>query len=290
MFSPRTVGFAAKELRQCTLGRTPTQLQSLPPMGYLDLGTVPYLQALHIQTRFNQLRIANLANPSNQTDRQPKLTDTLFLLQHPPVYTNGLRNRGKLPPSEIQRLRSLGSEYAETGRGGEITFHGPGQLVLYPSVFLRNHHLGVKCYVEGLENTVVDACMRLGVKAQPWEGFPGVWVGGRKVAGRKVAARKVAAVGSGVKRYVTLHGLALNCSTDMRWFQHIVPCGLEGKEAVSLEQILARRVEVQEMVPHILSSFSCVFNCDLLPLHELSPATHQTIVGLVDESKKAINM
>ncbi|KAJ1935218.1 hypothetical protein GGF37_006075, partial [Kickxella alabastrina] len=258
-------------------------LQSLPPMGYLDLGTVPYLQALHIQTRFNQLRIANLANlakPSSQPDKQPKLTDTLFLLQHPPVYTNGLRNRGKLPPSEIQRLRSLGSEYVETGRGGEITFHGPGQLVLYPSVFLRNHHLGVKCYVEGLENTVVDACMRLGVKAQPWEGFPGVWVGGRKVA----------AVGSGVKRYVTLHGLALNCSTDMRWFQHIVPCGLEGKEAVSLEQILARRVEAQELVPHILSSFSCVFNCDLLPLHELSPLTHQTIVGLVDESKKAINM
>ncbi|KAJ1937360.1 hypothetical protein FBU59_004772, partial [Linderina macrospora] len=181
--------------------------------------------------------------------------------------------------SEHERLQSLGCEYFETDRGGEITFHGPGQLVAYPSMYLQDHFLGTKCYVKGLENVVIESCAQFGVDADRLEGFPGVWTS---------ETEKVAALGTHVRRYVTSHGFALNCTTDLKWFNEIVPCGLEGKTATSLQAVLAARgktvdVSVETVLPTVIDSFSKVFACDVKPLEETSPWTYGVLQDLLEK-------
>ncbi|KAJ2783094.1 hypothetical protein H4R18_001915 [Coemansia javaensis] len=262
-----------------TLGRTAAQLAGVPPVGYVYLGVVPYRAALEMQRQLCRRRIDEI-----QSGRARTLSDALILLQHPPVYTNGRRNRGRVPAAEAARLRALGADYVETNRGGEITFHGPGQLVGYPSMHLRDHHLGARCYVEGLENTVVGACARFGVAARAIPGFPGVWAS---------PAEKVAALGTHVQRYVTSHGFALNCTTDMRWFREIVPCGLEGRTAVSLQSLVARQPggpgpdpSVDAAVPAVVDSFGAAFRCAVRPLAEVSPATLDAIQELLQQQQQ----
>ncbi|KAJ2396042.1 hypothetical protein GGI05_001307 [Coemansia sp. RSA 2603] len=276
-------GFAAKSLSQCTLGRSANQLKDLPPVGYINLGIVDYRVALSLQKQLCRQRIDEIYSGPHRQRSDPgerRLSDTIILLEHPPVYTNGRRNHGKVGDAEIDRLRQLECDYVETNRGGEITFHGPGQLVVYPSLYLRDHHLGTKCYVEGLENTVVETCARVGVKAEALKGFPGVWVS---------PTQKVAALGTHVQKYVTSHGFALNCTTDMRWFEEIVPCGLEGRTAVSLQSIVKKNnsgeapvdVSVESITPTVLGSFAQVFGCDVRPLEEVSRNTFELILEIL---------
>ncbi|KAJ2910398.1 hypothetical protein GGI21_000912 [Coemansia aciculifera] len=206
------------------------------------------------------------------------LADTLILLEHTPVYTNGRRNYGALSADETSRLQKLGCDYVETNRGGEITFHGPGQLVAYPNMYLKDHYLGTKCYVKGLEYTIVETCARLGIDADIVDGFPGVWVS---------QTEKVAALGTHMQKYVTSHGFALNCTTEMRWFTEIVPCGLQGKSATSLASVLAKQgranvdASVGAVLPMVIDSFKAVFGCDVLPLEQVSPETYSIITQLV---------
>ncbi|KAJ2159455.1 Arp complex subunit [Coemansia sp. RSA 552] len=273
----RALATAAAPAASCTLGRSPKQLRALPPVGYVYLGQQPYRKALEMQQRLCRLRIDEIYGSSRTAPRL--LSDVLILLQHPPVFTNGRRNHGKLDSSEIARLQALDCDYVETNRGGEITFHGPGQLVAYPNLYLRDHHLATRCYVEGLENTVVGTCAHFGVAAHSIPGFPGVWTS---------PTEKVAALGTHVQKYVTSHGLALNCTTDMKWFGEIVPCGLDGRTATSLQAILAQRdgsnaadTSVQAVIPALLDSFRTAFACDLQPLDKLSPATLDVIQDLL---------
>ncbi|KAJ1644941.1 hypothetical protein J3B02_000179 [Coemansia erecta] len=282
-FRATASGFACKRISQCTLGRTASQLKMLPPIGYVNLGLLDYRESLILQKQLSRLRISEIYSGLQNTRVPPsqrRLTDLIMLVEHPPVFTNGRRNHGKVSEHEIQRLQSLGCDYVETNRGGEITFHGPGQLVVYPSVYLRDHHLGAKCYVEGLENAVVETCARLGVEARAIAGYPGVWV---------TPDQKVAALGTHVQRYVTSHGFALNCTTDMRWFEEIVPCGLEGKTAVSLKDVLRQKGKddkepsVEDVAPVVLGSFAQVFGCQVRPLEELSPTTFETVQSLLQE-------
>ncbi|KAJ2797192.1 hypothetical protein H4R20_005272 [Coemansia guatemalensis] len=265
---------------QCMLGRTADQLRTLPPIGYVYLGEVPYHKALDMQTKFCRRRIDEIYSNTGQLRAGSQgrlLSDVLVLLQHPPVYTNGRRNRGKLSSEEISRLHGLGCDYVETNRGGEITFHGPGQLVAYPIMYLKDHHLATRCYIEGLEHTVAKTCAHFGIEAKGITGFPGVWTS---------PTQKVAALGTHVQRYVTSHGFALNCTTDMKWFREIVPCGLDGRTAVSMQTLLAQQkspvdASVDAVLPVVVKSFGQVFGCDIRPLSEVSPATLDVIHKLL---------
>ncbi|KAJ2556572.1 putative lipoyltransferase 2, mitochondrial [Coemansia sp. RSA 1933] len=271
--------FACKEISDCRLGRSATQLAKVPAIGYVDLGSgIGYRRGLEVQQRLVRKRIDAI-----QGGYSEDLADVVFLLQHAPVYTNGRRNHGSVAAAEIQRLQRHGAQYVETNRGGELTFHGPGQLVVYPVLHLRTHYLATRCFVQGLENTVIETCARLGVPAQKMPGFPGVWVSD---------THKVAALGTHCQRYVTSHGVALNCATDLRWFDDIVPCGLPGKAATSLRRILLDRqtadpatveacTTVDSVVPLMLDSFATVFSCDLVPLEQLSPATHSVVQDIL---------
>jgi lipoate-protein ligase B len=172
--------------------------------------------------------------------------ERLLLVEHPPVITFGRRAeaaaKNLLASAEI--LKEMGVELVESDRGGDITFHGPGQLVVYPIVRLNDHGLSVGGYVRKLEEVIIAALKDLGVPARKDDAI-GVWVDGKKIC----------ALGVRIKRGVSLHGVALNVSTDLRYFDLIVPCGLSGRGVTSLEKVLGnapamekvKRVVVEKM-------------------------------------------
>ncbi|OCT93420.1 putative lipoyltransferase 2, mitochondrial [Xenopus laevis] len=206
------------------------------------LGLVSYAEALAEQARCVR------AVREERVGREGRL----LLCEHPPVYTVGIR-RAAYPGEEESRLRALGADFHRTDRGGLITFHGPGQLVCYPVFHLRDLRLSLRSYVSGLESSVISLCNRLGL---PGETNPetGVWVRGNKIC----------AIGVHCARYITSHGLALNCNTDLSWFSHIVPCGIVGKGVTSLTRELGRQVTIDDIIPAFLEAFEEEFQCSLL--------------------------
>ena len=176
------------------------------------LGTVAYRPTWELQDELAEQR------------RRRRIGDRLLLLEHFPVYTIG---RGGNPANMLatpERLREIGAELIRIDRGGDITFHGPGQIVAYPIVELRDP-LDLRRYVRILEAAVIDTAAAFGVIADRLAGHPGIWVDGE---------RKLGAIGVRVKRGVTTHGLALNVNTDLRWFEEMIPCGIRDKGVTSL--------------------------------------------------------
>ena len=187
------------------------------------LGTVPYLPAWELQDELAQQR------------RERRIGDRLLLLEHFPVYTIGRGgDEGNLLAGP-ERLRELGAEFVRIDRGGDITFHGPGQLVAYPIVELRDP-LDLRRYVRALEEAIIDTAARFGVTAGRENGLTGAWVD---------RERKLAAIGVRVRRGVTTHGLALNVNTELRWFDEMIPCGIRDREVTSLAREIGRTVPME---------------------------------------------
>jgi lipoyl(octanoyl) transferase len=187
------------------------------------LGTVPYRPAWELQDELADQR------------RRRRIGDRLLLLEHFPVYTIGRGgDEGNLLAGP-DRLRELGAEFVRIDRGGDITFHGPGQLVAYPIVELREP-LDLRRYVRSLEAAIIDTAATFGVIAGRVEGLTGVWVADE---------RKLAAIGVRVRRGVTTHGLALNVNTKLAWFDEMIPCGIRDKEVTSLAGELGHPVPME---------------------------------------------
>ncbi|XP_068910720.1 octanoyl-[acyl-carrier-protein]:protein N-octanoyltransferase LIPT2, mitochondrial [Tenebrio molitor] len=203
-----------------------------------QIGRLSYRKSLELQKHLVRLHHEN-----------KELSNTLVCLEHPPVYTTGIRT-GQYPEQVAKNLEQLGAEFYRTNRGGLITFHGPGQLVVYPILNLKDFKPSMRWYVCHIEKTVIRLCNKLGIEAGTSPNT-GVWV----------KDNKICAIGVHGSRFVTSHGLALNCSTDLTWFEHIVPCGIEGKGVTSLSKELNRHVDVEEVVPLFLDSFSEIFGC-----------------------------
>ena len=193
-----------------------------PTCNVYHLGTVEYLPAWELQRELVQ-RVADGHQPN-----------TLLLLEHQPVYTMGRRGtRDQVLLSDSQ-LTERGIALTESDRGGEVTYHGPGQLVAYPVLDLKEWGGPVK-YVRTLEQVIIKTLADFGVVASLVEGLTGVWVEGRKIA----------AIGVRISRGVCHHGLALNVNTDLSYFQHIVPCGIEDGEVTSMEGLLGNHVDME---------------------------------------------
>jgi lipoyl(octanoyl) transferase len=184
------------------------------------LGRVPYRPTWDLQNELADRR------------RRREIGDRLLLLEHDPVYTLGRGGDAANLLATPERLAEIGAELVRIDRGGDITFHGPGQLVAYPIVELRDP-LDLRRYVRALESAVIASAFELGVRANRREGLPGVWVDER---------RKLAAIGVRVRRGVTTHGLALNVNTDLRWFGEMIPCGIPGCEVTTLEREAGRPI------------------------------------------------
>ncbi len=201
------------------------------------LGLVPYREAWDIQLRMHK-EVAEGGRP-----------DTLLLVEHPHVYTLGRRGQEEDILIDGAELARLGIEVHHTDRGGEVTYHGPGQLVGYPILNLRRWGGGPLKYVRALERTLIETLAEFGVGAES-EGRPtGAWVGDRKIA----------AIGVKVSRRVTTHGFALNVCPDLSYFYHIVPCGMPDARVTSLSLEVGRTVTVSEVVPIIVERFGSVF-------------------------------
>uniref|UniRef100_A0A182TWN6 Octanoyl-[acyl-carrier-protein]:protein N-octanoyltransferase LIPT2, mitochondrial n=1 Tax=Anopheles melas TaxID=34690 RepID=A0A182TWN6_9DIPT len=216
----------------------------------LRTGRLPYQRALKLQQT-----IASQLQQQQQRDASPSppYRHVLILTEHEPVYTIGIRTRG-YDETEEGRLRALGADFVRTNRGGLITFHGPGQLVAYPILDLKHFQPSVRWYVCHLERTVIELCRRYGLRAGT-TADTGVWIGDRKIC----------ALGIHASRYVTTHGLALNCDVDLGWFGHIVPCGLVGKSVTSLAHELGNRPDlgVDSVADGLLDCFRATFECEL---------------------------
>jgi lipoyl(octanoyl) transferase len=181
------------------------------------------------------------------------IADTLILLEHPPVYTLGRNaNRENLLFSP-ERLRRLGAEVFETDRGGDVTFHGPGQMVGYPILDLTQHRRDLAWYMHSLEEVFIRAVGQFGIQAGRMAGARGVWIGNDKLV----------AMGVHVSRWVTSHGFAFNVNTDLGFFDWIVPCGLHGKGVTSLQKILGRPVSMKEAAERVIRHFGAVFSTEM---------------------------
>jgi lipoyl(octanoyl) transferase len=201
-----------------------------------DLGLLAYMDAWRIQEQIHARVVEGEA-------------ETLLLVEHPRVITLGRRPeaRKNLVASETQ-LRQAGIELVQSDRGGDITFHGPGQLVAYPVVRLAEHGLSVAGYVHRLESIVIGVLSELGIGAFADPAAVGVWTQHQQ------AAAKICAIGVRIRRGVSMHGLALNVSGDLEGFGHIIPCGLPGRPVVSIAQILGDGAAPMAIVKRILIS------------------------------------
>ena len=203
------------------------------------LGLVPYDKALEIQLDLLERR------------KKGEIEDTLLLLEHPPTFTIGRRgNMGNMLAAE-EALKKEGITLEVISRGGDITFHGPGQLVGYPIIDLSPLGRDVHKYLRSLEEVLIMSLSGFGIKARRIEDVTGVWV----------KWHKIASIGVGVKRWITYHGFALNVNTDLSYFDKIIPCGIPDVRMTSVQKWLARREEIDmvEVEESVISAFSEVF-------------------------------
>ena len=208
---------------------------------YGYLGVVPYGRALELQKKLRQAR------------EDGKIPDVLLLLQHPPVFTIG-RFRGEEDLiASLEKLQQAGIAVFHTNRGGSVTYHGPGQLVGYPIINLKDNGLGVREYIWKLEEVIISLLLSLGIQGKRVSQYRGVWVG----------ERKICSIGVHVSRYVTMHGFALNVNTNLHHFDYINPCGIRGNVMTSLTKLLGRPIEVEDVTLALVDSYSAVFGVKL---------------------------
>ena len=205
------------------------------------LGRVGYEDALRLQEE----KVAQ-----RKADAVP---DTLLLLEHPHVYTLGRNAKREHLLVTAERLAELGAQLFHTDRGGDITYHGPGQLVGYPIFDLTKHRRDISWFMRSLEEVFIGVARDCGIEAHRLAGAPGVWVGNDKLV----------AMGVHLSRWVTSHGFAFNVSTDLRYFDWIIPCGLRDKGVTSLERVLGRTVPTNEVVGRVVDHFGRVFGLEM---------------------------
>jgi lipoyl(octanoyl) transferase len=209
------------------------------------LGVLPYDEALALQRQLVEER------------RAGGVPDLLLLLQHPPVITLGVKGDGGRTNivATDERLSQLGIAVRETGRGGDVTYHGPGQIVGYPIVDLRPDRCDVHRYVRDLEEVMIRVCADYEVAAGRIKGLTGTWVG----------AEKIGAIGVRLSRWITSHGFAFNVSTDLDHFKLIVPCGISDRGVTSLERATGRRLSFSEVEDSVVGRFQEIF--ERFPVH-----------------------
>jgi lipoate-protein ligase B len=209
-----------------------------PSLDVRRLGRVPYGDALALQERVRDARLAGEAR------------DTLLLLEHPDVITFGRGARSENARMSDDALRAAGYEVHRVGRGGDVTWHGPGQLVGYPILDLGPRGRDVHRYLRSLEDLLIDVLAQFGIAARARTGFAGVWLD---------ETRKIASIGVGLRRWVTIHGFALNVRCDLARFEAIVPCGLHGVEMTSMARELGRDIAPAAVEDRVEAAFRKAF-------------------------------
>jgi lipoyl(octanoyl) transferase len=184
----------------------------------------------------------------------------LLFVEHPPVYTLGKSGRTENMLMNEETINEKGMEFFRTNRGGDITFHGPGQIVGYPILDLEKFYTDIGRYLRDLEEVVISMLAEYGIHGDRSPGETGVWID----PDRKGSERKICAIGVRCSRWITMHGFAFNVNTDLAYFGNIVPCGIPGKQVSSLEKELGRPVPVEEVKQRLKNQFERVFGVTLV--------------------------
>jgi lipoyl(octanoyl) transferase len=220
-----------------------------------NLGLIDYKEAWDYQENlFEQI----VASKQQKRDGQADIITPNFLIfcEHPHVYTIGKSGRESNLLISENMLKSRGASLYKINRGGDITYHGPGQLVAYPILDLDNFGLSIKSYIDQLEEVIIRVLKKYGIHATRSEGVTGVWIDAKNPA----KARKICAIGVRTSHWVSMHGFAFNIRTDLSYFEHIIPCGIQGKSVTSLQEELGRNVEMDEVRNYVLQEFEAVFH------------------------------
>ena len=212
---------------------------------FKDLDRIAYKEGWDLQKDFVSKRSTN------------EVQDTVLLCEHNPVYTFGKSaNRNNLLINDTF-LKNIGAAKYEIERGGDITFHGPGQLVGYPILNLHELGIGVKKYVNLLEDSIIQTLLQFGIKTERIDGLTGIWI-------TQGIHRKIAAIGIKVSRGITMHGFALNVNTDLSFFRHMIPCGISDKDVTSMEVELGRKMDMGEVKEIYIKTFKELFAAEVL--------------------------
>lgn len=214
---------------------------------YIDTGMVDYKECWDYQEKLLEEVISD-----KLSKKMPSPKNYFLLVEHPHVYTLGKSgdSQNMLIPDDF--LKKINASFYRINRGGDITYHGPGQLVGYPVIDLDYFHMGVRDYIERMEDAIIDTLREYNIQADRREGATGVWLD----ASHKVRARKICAMGVRVSRSVTMHGFALNVNTDLRYFNYINPCGFDSSSVTSMQQELGNALDMDEVKALIRKKFN----------------------------------
>ena len=215
----------------------------MPDLRIADLGRIGYERCLSVQYRLAELR------------RRQEIEDTLLLLEHDPVITFGRGGGEDSLIASRDQIRDAGVELFETDRGGDATYHGPGQLVGYPIFDLNDHGKDVHLFLRNIEQAVMDCLSDFGIESRSTPGYSGVWVG----------EEKICSIGVAVRKWVSYHGFALNIAPDFAHWSLLHPCGLVGRQVTSIERLLGRPPGMNAVKASIAGNFALVFR--LNPVH-----------------------
>jgi lipoyl(octanoyl) transferase len=222
----------------------------------IDLGHKSYSESLEVQENYFNGTIS-LKRSNRKTDNPQPTHNYLLWVEHPPVFTLGKSGKMEHLLVDKMALAEKGIEFYQTNRGGDITFHGPGQLVVYPIFDLDNFFTDIHKYLRFLEEAVIETLKEYGLNGSRSQGETGVWL----EVGTPFA-RKICAMGVRASRWVTMHGLAFNINTDLSYFDHIVPCGIQGKGVTSLSNELGREIGLEEVKEKLKTHLGRLFEAD----------------------------
>jgi len=228
---------------------------------FQNLGMIDYKKAWDYQENlFQSIIQEKLKNRDSPFEEQTKTPNYLIFCQHPHVYTLGKSGDSNNLLINEEDLRSKGASFYHINRGGDITYHGPGQIVGYPIIDLDNFTTDIHKYMRNLEEAIILTLKDFGIKGGRIPGLTGVWLDFK----RKLKPRKICAFGVKTSRWVTMHGFAFNVNTDLNYFEYIVPCGINDKAVTSLAQELHREVEISEVEDKIRMHIADVFEMEIL--------------------------
>lgn len=211
---------------------------------FRDIGLIEYQQAWDYQLDlFNSILQVKAANRDLPGSNQSATDNFLLFCEHPHVFTLGKSGDASNLLIKKENLGSIGASYFPTNRGGDITYHGPGQIVAYPVIDLENFFTDIHRYMRLLEESVIETLKEYHVESGRIAGLTGVWIDFEN----EKSARKICALGVKTSRWVTMHGLAFNVNTDLTYFDYIVPCGINDKAVTSLEKELGRKIDMEEV-------------------------------------------
>lgn len=219
---------------------------------FIDVGLKKYLEVLQLQENyFNK----NIEAKSNKKPTQ----NYLMFCEHEPVFTLGKSGKRE---NILVSNEKINAEFYQVNRGGDITFHGPGQIVVYPIFDLDVMQLGLAQYIYLLEETIIDSLKHYGLTGERIEGAAGIWLIDKE-GNFGVKEKKIGAIGVKTSRNITMHGIAVNINTNLTYFKKIRACGLEGKETTSLQNEIEREIDIETYKANLLASFKKIFNLEI---------------------------